>query len=145
MIKKIRAWAVVVVNTLVAVFGTAIFESPLARAVHPHTGFGILGREWITSIVVAGALGFAVERYWKSAGARWSWILPSLPFVAMALIGRHAVGRVSGYSCAVDLGGPDCWDFLMFTVPFVRGVAYSAAAVLASRADARDGAGSPKA
>ena len=49
MIKRIRTWAVVIGNTLVAVLGTAVLESPLARIVHPHTGVGVIWREWITS------------------------------------------------------------------------------------------------
>ena len=136
MLKKIRTWAVVVVNTLIAVFGTAILESPLARVIHPHTGLGVIWREWIISIVVAGGLGFAAARHWRSGGAKWSWILPSVFFVSMVLIGLgsgHGTARFSGYNCAAELGGPDCWLFFACTVPFVRGIAYSAAAVLASR------------
>jgi hypothetical protein len=134
MLKRIRTWAVVALHTLVAVFGTALLESPFARAFHPHTGFGVIWREWITSIVVAGALGFLVQRLWKSGGGKLSWILPSAVFllgVFMNLGSGHAAGRFSGHDCAAELGGPGCRDFLMFTIPLVRGLSYSTAAVLA--------------
>jgi hypothetical protein len=143
MIKRIRTWAVVIGNTLVAVLGTAVLESPLARIVHPHTGVGVIWREWITSIIIAGALGFAVQRYWKNGGARWSWILPSVFFVpVMVFVGLgsgHVAARLSGRECAAELGGPGCWVYLMCTIPFVRGIAYSAAAALAGRTDTSTG------
>ena len=134
MFKRLRTSASVAVNTVVAVFGTAVLESPLARALHARNGSAVIWREWITSIVVALALGFAVKRSWKSSGAVWAWILPTVFFVFKVLTdlgsGRVA-SQFSGYECAVELVGGGCRIFLLVTVPLVRGVAYSAGAAFA--------------
>jgi hypothetical protein len=134
----------VAVNTAIAVFGTAVVESPLARAFRPHSGFDVIRREWITSLVLAEPLGFFVQCSWKGGAARWSWIIPSVfffPWVLLHLPTGHAVSRFSGYDCATQLGGLGCRDFLVFTIPFVRGVAYSAMAVLANRVKSLRGDG----
>jgi hypothetical protein len=132
----IRTWATVAVNTLIAVFGTAVAESPVAHVFRPQTGLGVIRREWITSVVVAGALGFLVQRSLKVGGGKWSWILPSVFFLLGVLLdfrSSAALGLFSGHDCAMDLGSIGCRDFLLFTVPFIRGLAYSAGAVLAGR------------
>jgi hypothetical protein len=54
MIKRVRVCIGVSLNTVIAVFGTAVAESPLARVLHPHSGFDVVRREWIASIALAG-------------------------------------------------------------------------------------------
>jgi hypothetical protein len=133
----LKTLATVAINTMIAVFGTAVLESPLARIFHPKTGFGVISREWILSLIFAGALGFFIPRSWTNRGARWSWIIPlawfSLGFLAHMALGRM-VGRLSGYDCAVQLGRPGCRDFFLFTLPLARGLAYSATAALEGNA-----------
>ena len=115
MLRKIRTWVVVVVNTVVAVFGTAILESPLAQTVHPHTGLGVIWREWITSIVVAGPSGsrwsvpgkvrerdgrgffpsYSSYPWSSSASARVAWQVGSLATIAPPSLAGQTVGSFS--------------------------------------------------
>jgi predicted MFS family arabinose efflux permease len=126
----------IVLNTAIALFGTAAVESFLARFFHAQSGFDVIRREWILSIGIAGALGYTVQRIWRNAATRWSWIIPSLVFLPWFILhipGGHVVPLFSGYGCAVQLRGLSCIEFFRFTVPFVRGIAYSATSLLAAQ------------
>jgi hypothetical protein len=132
--KKAQATGHLLLGTVIAVFGPAIVESPLNRTLHPHSAYVIVAREWIESIVLAAALGFLVSRLWKSDMNRLAFVLPSALWLAGFVLGinsGHVVARFSGSQCAKELGGPGCKDFFVFTIPFVRAVAYSAAALIA--------------
>ena len=116
--------------------GPWVVESPLMPAFHPSSGFDVIWNEWLASVLIAGGLGFSVQRIWQGAAARWSWVIPStffIPWFILHIPGGHVVSRLSGYGCAVQLGGLDCREFFRFTIPLVRGVAYSATSLVAVR------------
>lgn len=134
MIARIWMLGNIIVNTAIALFGTAAVEAPLARLFHSHSGADVIRSEWIASIVVAGGIGYSVQRIWKHAAARWSWVIPSVvffPWFILHIPGGHVISLFSGHGCAVQLGGLGCIVFFRFTVPFVRGISYSAASLLA--------------
>jgi len=144
LINSLKFLGALVLSTLVALFGTAAVGSPISRALRPHTIAGVLEREWILSIVVAGVLGFFVWRSWKFAASRWVWVLPTVWFglrfiLALTEPSYHSVfvhknlwTRFSGLECAEGPRAPGCVDWFLFTLPFVRGAAFSIGAWLAS-------------
>jgi hypothetical protein len=88
----LKTLAAVAINTMIAVFGTAVLESPLARVFHPKTGFEVILREWILSLILAGTFGFVIQRSWPNRAARWSWIIPSAWF-SLGVLTHVALGR----------------------------------------------------
>jgi hypothetical protein len=137
-------------NSSAAIIGTAILASsgyaiwrPIAAALHLNSFAVITSTEWIFSIVCAGLIGFFVRRRWRTDTAKWVWLLPLLWFSLRAIpfifashsifTGTSAWQRFSGGDCSVGLPTDGCRDFLVFTIPLVRGIAYSLAAYVASR------------
>ena len=138
---KVRAMGYVVLNTLIAVFGTAVVETKIPHAV-PHSGADVIWREWITSTIIAALLGVLASHYRTSKTARWAWLIPAGVFAFTALLylfGRNIRfwSHFSGYECAVGLEEADGHAFLSITVPLLRGVSYPAAALFALRISAR--------
>lgn len=138
---NLRAIGYVVLNTLIAVFGTAAIETRIPHAI-PHSGSDVIWREWITSTIVAALLGVVASHYRTSKTAGWAWLIPAGVFafsVVVYLFGRNIRfwGHFSGYDCAITLEESDCHGFLSITVPLIRGTSYSAAAYFALRLSAR--------
>jgi len=114
---------------------------PVSPSFHPHTGLGIIWKEWITSIIFAGFLGvLAVRavRFRTAKTARWAWVIPAVIFGWRALVytltwNTGFATHFSGYDCAIGLQKHDCSEFLTVTIALARGLSYSAAARLASR------------
>lgn len=91
----------------------------------------------------AAFMGFMMFRSWRSATEKWVWILPALWFAFRALpyaaLHSHSVlsqdqgfwFHFSGAACGADIS--NCRDFYAFSVPLIRTLSYSAAAMLASR------------
>jgi hypothetical protein len=145
LINSLKFLGALMLSTLLALFGTAAVASPISRALHPHTIAGVVEREWILSIVVAAGLGFFTWRSWKFAASRWVWLLPALWFgfrfiLAVSEPSYHSVlvvhkslwSRFSGLECAEGLRAPGCLNWFLFTLPFIRGAAFSIGAWLAS-------------
>ena len=82
---KLRAFGYFVLNTLIAVFGTAAIESRLPHAV-PHSGADVIWRVWITSTTIAALLGVFAARFRTSKDAGWAWLIPSGLFAFSALL-----------------------------------------------------------
>jgi len=134
---RLRTIGNVVLDTLIAVFGTAALESSIPRPV-PHSGADVIWRVWITSSVIATLLGVLATRYRASKTGIWAWLLPSVLFAfgAVLYVGGRRLGFVnqfSGYDCAISLQKSDCNQFFIFTIPFIRGAFYSIAALLTLR------------
>jgi len=130
---RLRVISNVVLDTLIAVLGSAALESSIPRLV-PHSGAQVIWRAWIMSIVIASLLGVLATRYRASKTGVWAWLIPAGVFVFSALL--YAFSRstgfathFSGYDCATRLEKSDCNEFFIVTVPFIRGVAYSIAAL----------------
>jgi hypothetical protein len=130
------------VDLLTSFIGPVILEQPLYRLIPTNSAAGVIVKEWALSILLAGGLGFLAYRTLRTKTARIIWILFFLWFafgVAAHLgVSNHQVsvgslwGQFSGIECAVSLRNLDCQTFFLFTIPFVRGVAYSSGAVLAA-------------
>jgi len=138
---RLRRIGNVVLDTLIAVLGTAALESSIPHRV-AHSGADIILRAWITSAVIASLLGVLATRYRASKTGVWAWLLPGAMFAFGALLylsGRRSgfTNQFSGYNCAIGLEKSDCNDFIIFTLPFIRGAAYSTAALLTLRISTR--------
>jgi hypothetical protein len=122
-----------VANLAIALFGTAILDAAIGKAVRPSSLSAVLLKEWILSIAIALSLGFGITRQWNNRAARWTWALPSLRFVLgiVAAIGAGGVlSQISGSACQAGVANPLCRGWFIFTIPFVRSSAYSVGAAL---------------
>ena len=147
----LRFVAFIAANLLFALIGTAIFETTAGKFFQPRTLTEILWKEWTLSVVCASFLGFGVHRGWKNAAAKWTWILPSLwfliRFVPALLSGasKSVFGfqypntslwfQFSGLGCKEGSRALGCMNFLIFTIPLIRGFAYSFGSYLSARMD----------
>lgn len=136
-LNKLRMIGNVVLDTLIAVFGSAALESGIPRPV-PHSGTEVIWRAWIMSIALASLLGVLATRYRASKTGVWAWLIPAgvIAFRGLLYAFSSNTGfpaHFSGYDCAIRLEKSDCYDFLIVTVPFVRAVSYSTAALLTAR------------
>ena len=134
---RLRVIGNILLDTLAAIFGTALLSSAIPHLV-PHSGADVIWRVWIVSTVLASLLGILAARYRAAGTEVWAWLIPAGVFACRALLyafGRRTglVTRFSGYDCAIGLQKPDCTDFFAFTVPFIRGAAYSTAALVTLR------------
>jgi len=140
--RPLRAAGIFILDLLGAVLVPAILESTIWRILPVHTALGIVVKQWCFDVTVAAFMGFMMYRSWRSATSKWAWILPALWFAFRALpYAAHEQGvlsasggfwaHFSGASCAAQMS--NCPDFLVFSVPLIRSVAYSASAWLASR------------
>lgn len=139
-VKPIRTFVTFVLNLGNAIFGTALLESFIL----PNIGFSRSVAEWevrawVFSTTLAALLGFLTFRQWRQRSAMWVWTLPVafLAFGALAYMGKES-SAMAGDSLWKHFIAPNCSDrqscrdFLIFTVPLARSVAYSAAAWVTS-------------
>lgn len=122
-------------NLLVAIIGTAILGTGFRRVIPPYTVSAIVRKEIFVSIVCAAFLGFFMWRIWRSAAAKWVWILTALWFVFgyLATAGSTNVwGRFPGLSSGNVLGVPDARTFFAFTIPLIRAISYSIGACISA-------------
>jgi hypothetical protein len=92
-------------------------------------------KEIILSVVCAAFLGFFMWRTWRSAAAKWVWVLTALWFVFgyLTIAGSANVwGRISGFSSGSVLSGPDVRTFFAFTIPLIRAICYSIGAYISA-------------
>ena len=144
MLKGLRFCGALILHTIVALLGTAVLETAIGKAFRAHSLAAVLWKEWILSLLCAGFIGFFMWRTWRAAAAMWVWVLPGIWFglrFVLALFASHSpsvlVGgglwdQFSGTTCDGGLRALGCRNFYVFTIPFVRGVAYSVGAVLSS-------------
>jgi len=130
MIRTLKFCGALLINLLVAVIGTAILDTGVRRLIPTHTVSAIVWKEIILSVVCAAFLGFFVWRTWRSAAAKWVWVLTALWFVFgyVTIAGSANVwGRFSGFN-----SGPDVRTFFAFTVPLIRAICYSIGAYISA-------------
>jgi hypothetical protein len=135
-------------DLVVALIGTAVLESAVAKVVVTKSLSTIVVREWILSFACAAFAGFFMQRTWRGRMAKWVWILPACFFIltfsrsafasSQLSIGeagnslmKSLFARFSGMDCALHSSA--CRDFLVATVPLVRGTSYSLAAYVFER------------
>jgi hypothetical protein len=94
----------------------------------------VIWKEWILDILLAGLLGILAYRISRSKVAVWIWILPMVWFglrllsLVPTLGGRGQPGlwyEVSGEDCVHGMTDMGCANFFLFTIPFIRSLAYS--------------------
>jgi hypothetical protein len=135
MLGALKFFGLLVINTVVAVIGTAILTTAIGQAFHPHSLGAILWKEWSLSIGCAGVIGFGMWRTWRSRVAHWTWVLPALWFGVKFIF---AIGqgpllfKFSGEACVDGVRPVGCINWFAFSIPFVRSVFYSLGAYAAS-------------
>ncbi len=142
--KLIRNISLYIGHLLTALLGSAILGTGFGMVVHPASIPGVIRREWILSVTVAGLLGFFAWHISKSRMALWIWILPAAWFalgvlsLLPTLHGQSALLQnrglwyeISGLSCVAGPKEIGCRDFFLFTIPFLRCAAYSLGTFLA--------------
>jgi len=145
MPKPLRFCVWLILHTMVAILGTAVLDTAFGKAFHPYSLAAILWKEWILSLACAAFIGFFMWRTWRVSAAMWVWVLPGFWFAlrflpALFASPQHSVlaggglwRQFSGAACDGGTRALGCLNFLVFTIPFVRGVLYSVGALLASR------------
>jgi hypothetical protein len=144
--KLVRNVGLYLGHLLTAVIGTAILSTGFGKLLHPTTIIGVIWKEWIIDITVAGTLGLLACRISRSRLGSWVWILPALWFGLRVLSlvptnpvhGNHpnSLGlwyEISGQDCVMRASDSGCVNFLAYTIPFIRSVTYSLAAMIGAR------------
>lgn len=144
MPRSLKFCGELILQTVVAVFGTASLEIAIGMTLHPKTLAGVLWKDWTLSLLCGALVGFFVWRTWKASVAMWVWILPGVWFgfeMVLTLSGSHnqsvLVGggfwsQFSGSACDGGVGALGCRKFFLFTIPFIRSVSYSVGAYISS-------------
>ena len=149
--RGLKFCALLAVQIVVALFATAMLESPLQRIFHPTSIATLLWREWIYSVVIAFGLGFSIQRSWPNSAGKWVWLLPTLWFgfgsvIAMGQGGMFGfrpvialghggmLSQITGTACENGMGDPQCRGWFLFTIPWLRAASYSAGAYVVSSA-----------
>ncbi len=135
--KKVASFcAAVFLSTLFAVFGTAAVDAIFSRLYRPHSGTTAIVKAWSLDSTVAAVLGLILRYSRKDRMGTWAWLIPTTILICKALSYTSSFdaffAHFSGRDCGIELQGISCTDFFIFTIPFIRGVAYSLASRLGS-------------
>lgn len=137
MLRTLKFYGALLINLLVAVIGTAILDSEVRSAIPPHTVSAIVWKEIILSVLCAAFLGFFMWRTWRTAAAKWIWVLPLMwcffGYLAMAK-SPNVWGRFSDFSSGSVLNAPDVRPFFALAIPLIRAVSYSIGAYISAMA-----------
>ena len=147
MLRWIRTAGSLLLNLLLAVFGTAAIQTPLSSMIKVRTIPEIVQRgDWL-SVVCACLLGYVVYRLWRPSIARWLWVA-GIGWIAFRIIlllpAQHVSAlfpaqhvsiwsALSGTGCSEGIVAVGCRNWLQFTIPSLRIVAYSTGAIVCSR------------
>lgn len=133
--RVLKFGALLLVNLVVAVIGTAVLDTGISKAIPFHSIAAVLWKEFILSIICATVIGFGMWRTWRDSAAVWTWVLPVVWFAFgfLMVAGRGDVfGRLFGFGSPSALAARDARSFFLFTIPMVRAVSYSVGAYLSS-------------
>src|SRR5438094_2019628 len=146
MIRALKFFGLLAINLVVALIGTAILDTAFGKVFPARSLLVLLWKEWILNIACAAFFGFVMWRAWRSAAAKWMWVLPAMWFVLRflpTLLGRGsqsvlASGSIwsqfSGADCETGIQALGCRNFFVFTIPLIRGISYSVGAFFSSLA-----------
>lgn len=133
-LSQIGLW---LLNTLVAVIGTAIIELPFAHGVESLRRLSYQSREYLCSVFFAFLLGLILNRIWKMEPAKWLWVggLCWLVLGNVLLIGTAGSvwTRMSGTDCVRGNFYPGCVGWFTFTIVAFRMTSYAFGAWLSER------------
>lgn len=114
----------VILNTVIALYGTTMIGIAFQFR---HSVAGLLWKEVVFSILVAAGLGCLMQYIPKhDNSATFVWICPAIWFALGLLLKGHlfAHAELPEFQKTIIL-------FYMFTIPFVRGLAFSVGAFAA--------------
>jgi hypothetical protein len=141
---RFRTFGMFLLDLGTAFIGTAIVEFPIGKLVRAQSIPGVIWKEWILTIFFAALLGFLMFRTWRSNTAKFLFVATSVWFGFGCLL--YAISRpdpsvlpshrsfwfrFSGSACGTD--PLQCAQFFAFTIPLIRGIAYSSGAFISSR------------
>jgi hypothetical protein len=147
MHRWVRTAGSLLLNLLLAIFGTAVVETPLYSLIKVHTIPEIVQRsDWLSALCGCG-LGYVVYRLWRPSIARWLWVagIAWIAFRIILLLPEQHVSALfpaqhvsiwsalSGTGCSDGITAVGCRNWLQFTLPSIRMVAYSMGATVCSR------------
>ena len=138
---SLKVVGVFVLEFFAIVVAPGVAESRLPRLRPLFSWQAIVLKEWFVSILLPVVLGFVSYRTWHLKTSKWIWIPAALWFAFHAesyatshtSVLLHSSGswaHFSGANCAGDQSS--CHAFWGETVPLIRTLSYSAAAVLMS-------------
>jgi hypothetical protein len=134
----------VVINLVIAMFGTAVIENPFSSLIKVHTLLGIFQRAYALNAICGCLLGYFVYRRWQPTAAKWLWTV-GVGWIALRAIlllpAEHTSvlfpaehksiwSALSGSGCT---DAASCTNALVLTVLALRIATYSAGANLCSR------------
>ncbi len=138
MLRALKFAGLVSLHFLFALIGTEIVETIINKAFHLNPLAALVWKEWALSIICAALIGFGMWRTWRNDAAKWAWLLPAVWFGDRLLSLYAKVHcspwlwfQLSGMGCN-GTESIECINFVVFTVPFVRGLAYSVGAYVSS-------------
>lgn len=134
LVQSIKNVAILLGHTVVAVIGTALVTDVLWKLFRTHSVGGVIRKELILSFICSSAIGFLMYGMCRSRLGIWAWVLPTMWF-ALGMLSLLPSGglwdQLSGADC---VNGPNaCRYFFLFTVPFVRSIAYSVGTLVGLR------------
>jgi hypothetical protein len=134
----------VVINLLIAIFGTTVIENPISSLIKVHTLAGILQREYVLNAICGCLLGYFVYRRWQLTAAKWLWTV-GVGWIALRAIlllpAEHTSvlfptehksiwSALSGSGCS---NAVSCTNELVLTILALRIATYSVGAIFCSR------------
>ncbi len=112
----------VILNTIIADLGTTAFGSAFRFR---HSVEGMLWKELVISSLVAASLGYLIQQIRRlDNSATFVWVLPAIWFALGPLLREHFFVHVPEFQKTIFL-------FYLFTVPFIRCLAFSLGAFAA--------------
>jgi len=130
MLRAFKFSAVVLINLVIAAFGTATLDHGLWRAIPlpSNSVTAVIWKESMLSVIVAGGLGFGVWRIWQTSAAKYVWI-PATVWFAFGLVAipghNDVIGGLFPFGSAGGPGPAEFRSFFAFAVILIRSVSYS--------------------
>src|SRR5690348_9904221 len=101
MLRALKFRGFILIHVIIAIIGTAVLDTPLRRAMPPHSVAATFWKECILSIICAAGVGCSVWRIWRNSAAKWTWILPTAWFaVGLLVVAGHddVFGALFGFN-----------------------------------------------
>jgi len=138
MLRTVRFVAILLLNALVALFGTAMVQSPFAHLFRLHSINQIVLRSYLLDAAGAFFLGYIVYRSWQPVAAKWVWLVGTCwlayRLALMVGYGQYSIWTTfSGVDCNNGLTAAGCENWIQVTIPALHLSAYSFGSILCAR------------